>query len=144
MHFKAYDKFQTVHESVIRHTSTAIAPWIIVEGEDPHYRSLTVGKVILETLNNRLSHAKAKPGKVNSPPLLPPLDNIHILKALDLSKSLEKKKYKEELEKYQGKLNYLTRDPKFKDMTVIVVFEGNDAAGKGGCIRRITGALDAR
>lgn len=144
MHFKAYDKFQTVHESVIRHTCAAIAPWIIVECEDPHYRSLTVGKVILETLNNRLSHAKAKPEKVNSPPLLPPLDNIHILKALDLSKSLEKKKYKEELEKYQGKLNYLTRDPKFKDMTVIVVFDGNDAAGKGGCIRRITGALDAR
>ncbi len=38
----------------------------------------------------------------------------------------------------------LTRDPKFKYMSVIAVFEGNDAAGKGGSIRRITGALDAR
>jgi len=144
MHFKAYDKFQTVHESVIRHTSTAVAPWIIIEGEDPNYRSLTVGKVILETLHNRLSQTEAKLEKVNSSPLLPPLDNMHILKALDLRVSLEKKKFKKELEKYQGKLNYLTRDPKFKDMTVIIVFEGNDAAGKGGCIRRITGALDAR
>jgi polyphosphate:AMP phosphotransferase len=143
-HFKAYDKFQTVHESVIRHTSTAVAPWIIIEGEDPNYRSLTVGKVILETLRNRLNQTKTKPEKVNAPPLLPSLDNMHILKALDLSKSLEKKKFKEELEKYQGKLNSLTRDPKFKDMTVVIVFEGNDAAGKGGSIRRITGALDAR
>ena len=49
-----------------------------------------------------------------------------------------------ELEKYQGKLALLTRNPKFKNITVIAMFEGNDAAGKGGAIRRITGALDAR
>jgi len=143
-HFKAYDKFQSVHESVIRHTSTAEAPWIIVEGEDPCYRSLTVGKTILETLRNRLEQTSTETAKVNAPPLLPSIDNIHILKTLDLTKSLAKKLFKEELEKYQGKLNFLTRDPKFKDMTVVVVFEGNDAAGKGGSIRRITGALDAR
>jgi polyphosphate kinase 2 (PPK2 family) len=44
-HFKAYDKFREVHENVIRHTSTAEAPWLIVEGEDANYRSLTVGKL---------------------------------------------------------------------------------------------------
>jgi polyphosphate:AMP phosphotransferase len=143
-HFKAYDKFQTVHESVIRHTSTAEAPWIIVEGEDPCYRSLTVGKLILETLRNRLEQESTPAIKVNAPPLLPSLDHMHVLKALDLTKSIEKKKFKQDLEKYQGKLNSLTRDPRFKDMTVVVVFEGNDAAGKGGSIRRITGALDAR
>ncbi|OIQ90441.1 thymidylate kinase [mine drainage metagenome] len=143
-HFKAYDKFQSVHESVIRHTSTAEAPWIIVEGEDPCYRGLTVGKTILETLRNRLEQTATPVAKVNVPPLLPSIDNIHILKTLDLTKSLAKKPFKDELEKYQGKLNFLTRDPKFKNMTVIVVFEGNDAAGKGGSIRRITGALDAR
>lgn len=143
-HFKAYDKFQTVHESVIRHTSTAEAPWIIIEGEDPCYRSLTVGKLILETLRNRLEQASTPVTKVNAPPLLPSLDNMHILKALDLTKSIEKKKFKQDLEKYQGRLNSLTRDPRFKDMTVVIVFEGNDAAGKGGSIRRITGALDAR
>lgn len=142
-HFKAYDKFQTVHESVIRHTSTASAPWIIIEGEDAHYRNLTVGKVVLETLQNCLQRS-SKPAQVNAAPLLPSLDNLHILKALDLSKSLEKKKFKAELEDYQGKLNALTRDDRFKQMSVVVVFEGNDAAGKGGSIRRITGALDAR
>ncbi len=38
----------------------------------------------------------------------------------------------------------LTRDPKFARTSVVLVFEGSDAAGKGGAIRRITGALDAR
>ena len=38
-HFKLYDKFRKVSERAISHTSTAESPWIIVEGEDPHYRS---------------------------------------------------------------------------------------------------------
>jgi len=75
---------------------------------------------------------------------LPAIDKLHILKTLDLDQKLTKKKYNLDLEKYQGKLNLLTRDLKFAEITVIVVFEGNDAAGKGGSIRRVTGALDAR
>ncbi len=141
--YKLYDKFLSVNEVVIRHTSTAEAPWIIVEGEDDNYRSLTVGKIILETIRKRLDNP-AKPAVAGTPPLLPAIDNLHILKALDLSQKLEKKKFETALEKYQGKLALLTRDPKFADFTVITVFEGNDAAGKGGSIRRIARALDAR
>ncbi|MHB1292294.1 MAG: polyphosphate:AMP phosphotransferase [Sulfuricella sp.] len=143
-HYKMYNKFRTVHESVIRHTSTAEAPWIIVEGADDRYRSLTVGKVILEVVRKRIDDAVKKPAETYAPPLLPSIDNLHLLKTLDLTQKLEKKKFQAELENYQGKLNLLTRNPKFKDITVVVVFEGNDAAGKGGSIRRITGALDAR
>lgn len=143
-HFKLYNKFQAVHETVIRRTSTAEAPWIIVEGEDPNYRGLTVGKTILAALRKRLNEAGTEAPEIHAPPLLPPIDNLHILKAMDLSQALEKKKFLALLEKQQGKLNLLTRDPRFKQLTVLVVFEGNDAAGKGGSIRRITGAIDAR
>jgi polyphosphate:AMP phosphotransferase len=144
-HYKLYDKFLTVHESVIRHTSTAEAPWIIIEGFDARYRSLTVGKVILETINKRLAEeGKKKKAPASAPPLLPSIDNLHVLKTLDLGQKVEKKKFDEDLGKYQGKLAQLTRNPKFKDITVIVAFEGNDAAGKGGSIRRITSAIDAR
>ncbi len=143
-HFKAYDKFQEVHENVIRHTSTAEAPWLIVEGEDENYRNLTVGRVILKAIQDRLEQDKAPPLKVLAPPLMPPIDNLHLLNTLDMTQALDKDKFKVKLEKYQGKLNALTRDAKFKYMSVIVVFEGNDAAGKGGSIRRLTAALDAR
>jgi polyphosphate kinase 2 (PPK2 family) len=67
-----------------------------------------------------------------------------VIDQLKMSQKLAKKTYQSELEKYQGKLNLLTRDPKFRKMSVIAVFEGSDAGGKGGAIRRITGALDAR
>jgi AMP-polyphosphate phosphotransferase len=144
-HFKRYDKFLTVHESVIRHTSTAEAPWIVVEGADAHYRSLTVGSVILEAIRKRLAeHEKKKEANIRAVPLLPSVDKLNIFETLDLTQKLDKKKFDKDLEKYQGKLALLTRDPKFKDITVVAVFEGNDAAGKGGSIRRITGAVDAR
>jgi polyphosphate kinase 2 (PPK2 family) len=139
--YKRYDKFVTIHETVIRHTSTAEAPWIVVEGADVRYRSLTVGKVILESLRKRLAEVdKPKELAIRAAPLLPPIDKLSILKTLDLSQKLDKKKFASSLEKYQGKLALLTRDPRFKEITVIAVFEGNDAAGKGGSIRRITGA----
>ena len=143
-HYNLYDKFRVVGESVIRHTSTAEAPWTIVEGFDPNYRSLTVGKVILDAIRKRLDEADTKTFEVAAPPPIPSIDNLNILKTLDLSQSIIKKTYQDELAKYQGRLALLTRSPKFKKITVIAMFEGNDAAGKGGAIRRITGALDAR
>src|SRR4030066_314021 len=61
-----------------------------------------------------------------------------------MTQKITRKRFDADLEKYQGKLNLLTRDERFRSMSVIALFEGSDAAGKGGAIRRITGALDAR
>ena len=143
-HFKLYDKFRAVHEHVIGHTSTAEAPWTIVEGVDPRYRSLTIGKGILDAIQKRLKEVDQKSMVPHAPPPLPSIDQIDILKMLDLDQQLDKKTYERQLEKYQGKLALLIRHPKFKKITVVAMFEGNDAAGKGGAIRRITSALDAR
>jgi polyphosphate:AMP phosphotransferase len=143
-HVKLYPKFQRVNESVIRHTSTAEAPWVIVEGYDTRYRTLTVGKVLLDALQKRVNDAAiARPGGY-APLARPSVDHVNIIKTLDLSQSVEKKTYTVELERYQRKLALLSRDAKFSDMTVIAILEGNDAAGKGGAIRRIASALDAR
>jgi len=143
-HFKMYGQFREVHEKVIRQTSTAEAPWLIVEGADARYRDLTVSKLILKAIRERLDSDVQVSQEILAPPLMPSIDNVNVLKTLDMTQSMGKEEYKEQLKKYQGKLNLLTRDPKFKYTSVIAVFEGNDAAGKGGAIRRITGALDAR
>ena len=131
-HFKLYDKFRTVHESVIRHTSTAEAPWFIVEGEDPRYRSLTIGKMILEAIRKRLDVA-TRSNRLESMRRLCCRRSIslHILKTLDLTQKIEKKKYEEELEKYQGKLALLTRDPRFREITVIAGVRGQRCGRQG-------------
>ena len=99
---------------------------------------------MLEAIRKRLDEAATRREEISAPPPLPSIDKLNILKSLDLDQKISKKAYQDELEKYQGTLALLTRSPSFKKITVIAMFEGNDAAGKGGAIRRITGALDAR
>lgn len=143
-HYKMYDDFRDISEHVLRETSTAAAPWIIVEGFDANYRNLTAGKQIHDAVRRRLDHPELAPHLVSAPPILSPVDNLHLLTRLKLDQKLDKKQYAQKLEQLQGRLNLLTRDPRFKNISVLCVFEGSDAAGKGGGIRRITQAVDAR
>ncbi len=142
--YKLYDRFRQVSERMLRSTSTAESPWIIVEGSDPRYRYLTIGKTINECLRRRLDAPEQILHDLPAPPVTMAIDGIRLLQTLDLTKRLKKSDYEEQLEKWQGKLNTLSRHPGFKKISIVVLFEGNDAAGKGGSIRRITQALDAR
>ena len=142
--FKIYDRFHSVAESVLRRSSTSEAPWTIIEGADPRYRYLAVGKALLQAMRARLDATETHKPHLTAPPVMPHIDTLSVLRSLDLSLAISKSKYSNELEKYQAKLNLLTRHGNFRGISVVVVFEGNDAAGKGGAIRRITGAMDAR
>jgi AMP-polyphosphate phosphotransferase len=141
--FALYDRYRKTSARALRLTGTGEAPWRVVEGADARYRSLTVGKAVLASLRARLDHAAGAPAA--PPPLVPPVDQMHILQTLDLSQAVDKERYEDELEELQGELNQLTRAARWgKKRSAVLVFEGPDAAGKGGAIRRITAALDAR
>ncbi len=142
--YKMYDGFRKTCEPFVRMTSTGEAPWLVVAGADPQYRALTVGNTLLAALRERLDQKPAKHLPDRAPPLPPPVDQLNVLRALKLDQPLSKKDYARELDRWQGRLNALSRDPRFKEISVVAVFEGNDAAGKGGAIRRVTRALDAR
>src|SRR6185436_14301362 len=127
--FKIYDQFREISAHSLRETSTASAPWTVVEGLDARYRSLTVGRVLLEAIQQRLKHA-AKRAVSAQTSALPATDNLGLVRNLDLTQKLVKPKYKKQLEKWQGALNLLSREKKFfKRHSVILVFEGSDAAG---------------
>jgi polyphosphate:AMP phosphotransferase len=143
---KTRDELQQVAGHVLRLTNTAWAPWIIVDGADDRYRSLTVGNILLEALKRRLAEGDAAPHRVTpvTPLALPNLDGRDVLSELDLTHKLSKKAFDDELVRNQARLAELVRDPRFARRSLICVFEGADAAGKGGSIRRLVSALDAR
>ncbi len=142
--FERYDDLRPVAEHVLRRTSTGHAPWIVVESSDEKYRNLTVARTLLNAVKARLE-TKAKPAAASVPvQALEHIDGVNLLNTKDYSKALDKKTYNKQLEHYQGRLNKLCRSKKFKNHSVVVVFEGNDAAGKGGAIRRVIGAMDSR
>ena len=140
---KTYDRLQEVAGHVLRVTNTAKAPWIIVEGTDDAYRSLTVGRVVLDAIRHRLQHGRQEVPV--APPMIHAIDQRTVLGELDLGRKLAKKDYERDLAKYQARLSELARDARFVGKhSLVLVFEGSDAAGKGGSIRRIAAALDAR
>ncbi len=146
-HWKMNDRFIDAGEQTIRTTSTAQAPWTIVEGRDEQYRSVTVAESLRDAISRRLSD-RAPSGQKHKRASRPePVDEQAaetVLSHLDMSKRLEKRPFERELLKYQGELNLLQRRASRAAVSTILVFEGVDAAGKGGAIRRITAALDAR
>jgi len=141
--FKKYDAFCDVSAKAVRETDMGYAPWIIVEGEDARYRGLTVAKTLLAGMRGRLDNPPTKQVPL-APPPQPSIDSRNILDTVDLAARLDKGEYEARLEDLQGRLALLCRNPKFRRMSVVAAFEGWDAAGKGGAIRRVAGAMDAR
>jgi polyphosphate:AMP phosphotransferase len=137
-----YEQFRATAEEIIRRTSTNHAPWIAVEATDQRYRRLTIGRTLFDAIRVRL--AERAPEHVHAPPIVPTVDNRKLLRDLDLTKSLAKPEYEKRLARAQGDLALLSRQLHKKERAVVLAFEGPDAAGKGGAIRRITYPLDAR
>jgi len=168
--WKRYDRFVEAGEHLIARTSTGDALWTVVEGADHNYRSLMVGTMLCDRIEQHLAHRKRIAAMVASEPrrdpssaiaaLLrpptpktleegdePPEDDstpVTILSTLDMDQSLSKGAYKKRHKALQARLAILHRQAKVEGIAVALVFEGWDAAGKGGAIRRLTGALDAR
>jgi len=142
-HFKHYDEFVDISEDALRETSTGEAPWEVIEGSDHEYRSLTAGRLLRDALALRL---KGAPPVLSppAPPAAPPIDGKTLLSSFDYKRRLERDDYAKKLRKLQARLARLTRSKKMRERSLIMVFEGMDAAGKGSTIRRLTQAMDAR
>jgi polyphosphate:AMP phosphotransferase len=145
-HWKMYGRFIDAAEQAIRVTSTGQAPWTIVEGRDEEYRSVTVAETLLAAIGRKLSQEAPKraPATIAKKTARPRTTAPTVLSRLDMSKRLEKPAFERALLEWQGTLNRLQRRAARAGVSTILVFEGADAAGKGGAIRRVTAALDAR
>jgi polyphosphate:AMP phosphotransferase len=151
---RLYDRIVAAEAAAVALTDASQAPWIVVDGRDERQRSLMVARMIRDRVGRRLDElALARPPRrVNAvapvlrraPPSAPARAGSTKLKSLDMSRTAEKGRYETGLAQAQGRLNLLQRKARRKGISTIAVFEGWDAAGKGGAIRRITAALDAR
>jgi polyphosphate kinase 2 (PPK2 family) len=127
-HWEMYDQFIETAERTITETNTEFAPWHILEGADKNHRILTVSEIILEAMKSRLKAHGHEPTPellidaeaIDAEDPIPEAPDRHVtvFSTLDMSSSLDKSGYR--------------------------IFEGPDAGGKGGAIRRIIPTLDAR
>ncbi len=150
-----YDAFVDAAEELLGRTSTAQAPWHIVEGADARYRELEVARIFLDAV-------EANTGRPDEPdPAQPagspsngtgdtsPLRDLiagqpTILSHIEMPERLPGKEYRQQLAQLQSRISLLQRRAFEQHVPMTLVFEGPDAAGKGGVIRRLTGPLDPR
>ena len=142
---KSYDRFVKVSERALRKTDVSHSPWHIIEASTPRYRDMRVGEILIERLKARLDEAPPTSGRVTvSSPALHKAGAPSVLSAVPLHTTMDDKAYRRAMEQYTDELY----DPAWKahgqGVNTVAVFEGWDAAGKGGAIRRVTQAMDAR
>jgi polyphosphate:AMP phosphotransferase len=141
-YLRHYRRVEQALERCLEATSQPCAPWQLVDGTDRQHRALEVGRALLAGIEGRLGRC---PG--GSPPPAASLRRraAHVkLPTLQRGERVAEEDYDRRLEELQGRLALLSRRRGFAKHAVVAAFEGMDAAGKGGAIRRNTAALDAR
>lgn len=144
-YLKQYDAFLPVCEQALRDTEQSNLPWHIIEASDKKYRDATTAKIILNTFLQHLDNAQQQENSLSpqSNSIILP-DQPTILDHVNLQLSLTNKAYNSTLTSAQNELNQLTWEARKQKKSVVAVFEGWDAGGKGSAIRRVTQAIDAR
>lgn len=153
--YENYDKVVAVADEYLDRTNTIDAPWHVIDGSDPAAASLQFARTTLEAIEARLAGngqsalmtAAAEATTANAaggPPSAIASTSPHALAAMDLTASLDRNHYDKALTTASARLKNLADDATEARVTTVLVFEGWDAAGKGGVIRRLTRPLDPR
>lgn len=143
---KEYEKFLEMNEEMLEKTDTEYAPWTIIEATDKNYAAMKIMSTVADRLEYELSRkaAEKKSAQTSLTPMPEERFKNGVLSGVDLTKSLTKEEYKVQLDELQKKLEFLHSEIYRLRIPVVLGFEGWDAAGKGGAIRRLTSHLDPR
>lgn len=138
---KHYDKSYAVYDGFLEDTTTSSSPWYVIDAKSKKWAELQIMETIVAGIDMALkNHALTVPLIQNTFPLkkMPKLSEV------DLSVSVDLEEYKKELKALQERLHDLHNQAYRHHIPIIVAYEGWDAAGKGGNIKRLTSALDPR
>jgi polyphosphate kinase 2 (PPK2 family) len=122
----------------------SFAPWTIIEAEDDRYRHLTATTVLADAIEAALKARESAPKSAAKKPPMPVPAKRNVIQSLDLTSHLTQVQYDKRMVELEADLSRLTRKMHQAQGSMTLVFEGPDAAGKGGNIRRLTEPMDAR
>lgn len=142
-----FDEYRIMVEEMLQKTDTDFAPWTIVEAVDKKYATVKIISTVINRLQAGIAakQAQKQAAQLKAEPQAPAARlKSSILSQVDLSLTISKEDYKEKLAKLQRRLSILHSELYSRQIPVILAFEGWDAGGKGGAIKRLTQALDPR
>ncbi|WP_293127762.1 polyphosphate:AMP phosphotransferase [Microcoleus sp. bin38.metabat.b11b12b14.051] len=142
---KKYEEYTALAEEMVTQTGTGPAPWTLVEGDCQRWARVKVLTQMAATITEALDRLPTQ----SAPASVPPQERLQpaepdLLAQVDLTQSLSPDEYKEQLREAQTRFGKLQQSIDKEEIPVLVLFEGWDAAGKGGAIKRLTDVLDPR
>ncbi|MEG0368758.1 MAG: phosphate--AMP phosphotransferase, partial [Hungatella sp.] len=143
---KSYNEYLKINEEMLQNTDTEYAPWNIIEATDKDYAAMKILSAVSSRLAYELEKRKKQAAdvKTTNVEITPNKFQSGVLSGIDLTKTLDKDAYKKKIDELQKKLSFLHSELYRLRIPVVLGFEGWDAGGKGGAIRRLTSHLDPR
>ena len=143
---KNYDGYKSILENMLEQTETEYAPWTIVEATDKKYATAKIYATVIHQLEEALKKrtVQKEEKQTEKQEKKQKLFEASVLSNADLSCSYTKEEYKERLQKLQKKIAVLHSELYRRRIPVVLGFEGWDAGGKGGAIKRLTEFMDPR
>ena len=148
-----YNDIYELHDELLKRSDFEFAPWVLVNGEDKRIANLQVAQTMVDALRQGLAAkaaareaAAAKAPSAEAPLLsaFPICTDHPDLDEVDHTLKLEREDYEKQLKHEQKRLAKLELEMYLQRIPLVVMYEGWDAAGKGGAIKRVAQALDAR
>ncbi|TWH48095.1 polyphosphate:AMP phosphotransferase [Sporomusa sp. KB1] len=148
---RQYNKYLPVVEEMLQQTDAKSAPWTIVEAHDRRYATLKIIATVVQAIEKQLALVEAAGcpdvavvGNSLSGLASAKIFTSSILAGADLTKTVKDAEYEKVMKLYQTRIRELEHIIYQKRVPVVIAFEGWDAAGKGGAIRRLTEHMDPR
>lgn len=155
---KKYDEYLLAVEEMMEKTSTAAAPWTIVKTHDRRFARVRIFQTLITAIEDGIKKRQLKQQErklfeqvakevipeENAVAPLPPVLTSTVLNTVDLTRTLTREDYEKQLAALQQRFRDLEHQIYVERIPVIITYEGWDAAGKGGNIKRLTDKLDPR
>ncbi len=144
---RQYEQNINDFDEYLQATHLPYAPWQVIDSSHRKQSDIDCLTALCSCIEAALEQKQAGVplgAQENSAQKSFPLIKMPLLDEVALNQEMSRKEYKKQLKFYQKKLRKLHNQIYRWKIPVILAYEGWDAAGKGGNIKRITSALDPR
>lgn len=141
-----YKKYAGMMEEMLQRTDTGYAPWTIVEATDKRYATVKIYSAVIKAMETQIAKCQeqAEEKDISASADQTEVLQESILSKADLTLAYTKEEYKQKLDELQKKMQMLHGELYRRRIPVVLGFEGWDAGGKGGAIKRLTEKMDPR
>ena len=146
-HHKQYKKYAAAVEDMLRQTNSPHASWVVVEAQDERFATVKVFNTVIAAIERKLDEVRRTAyGTFKPKPVVLRPEKIRssMLDKIDLSPSLDRERYEKEVVALQKRMRNVEYEMYRRRIPLVILYEGWDAAGKGGNIKRLARNLDPR